>query len=288
MSEKLIEPFLRYIKLIRLDKPVGIFLLLWPTLWALLLAANGIPNIERLTVFCLGVVLMRSAGCIINDIIDKDFDKGVKRTSERMLASGDVSVQEAIILLVGILLLAASLLLSLNAFAIQLAFAAFALTVIYPFFKRFFPVPQVILGVAFGFGILMAYADTKEMIEPIAWILFIANFFWSLAYDTTYAMTDKEDDLALGLKSSAITFGQYDKIAVLLFQTVFLILMIAPISLMNFGYFYGLSWFFAAIYCYYLFKSLIEEEQSDYQDIFNKNHRIGAILFLGILFDLSV
>ncbi len=288
MKSKLSDPFLIYLRLVRLDKPIGIYLLLWPTLWALVMSSNGSPDIGRLAIFVLGVILMRSAGCIINDIVDKDFDNKVERTSKRVLTNGDVSIQEALILLTGILLVAGSLLFSLNFFAVQLAFVALVITVVYPFFKRFFPIPQAILGIAFGLSILMVYADTVEIIQPIAWAMFFANFFWALAYDTTYAMSDKEDDIKLGLKSSAITFGDYDIYVISIFQFLFLVLMISPISLMSFGFVYGLSWLFAATYSFYLYKNLFNDVEINYQEIFNKNHRIGAILFVGMLFDLNI
>ncbi len=280
--------FFKYARLARLDKPVGFLLLLWPTLWGLWMAENGIPEIGRLLIFMLGVLLMRSAGCIINDIIDKGFDKNVARTSDRVLVTGEVSSTEAYLIVAGLLAVSASLLVSLNEYAVNIAFFAVVLVVVYPFFKRFFPVPQAILGAAFGFGILMAYADTKEVIEPIAWTMFLANFFWAISYDTAYAIVDKEDDLKLGLKSSAITFGKHDILAVCFCQFVFLILMIAPISLMSFGIIYGAFWFLAATYSFYMTLSLVEKNKDGSYGFFIKSHRIGAILFIGIFLDLSV
>ena len=292
MKEKaettIIGQFYNYAKLARIDKPVGFFLLLWPTLWGLWIAENGFPEIGRLIIFILGVFLMRSAGCIVNDIVDKEFDKNVARTSDRVLVTGEVSISEAYFILAGLLLVSASLLVSLNEFAVSIAFIAVISVIIYPFFKRFFPVPQAILGITFGFGILMAFADTKEVLEPLAWTMFIGNFFWSISYDTAYAMVDKEDDLKIGLKSSAITFGKFDFIAVNICQIIFLILMITPISLMSFGFIYGFFWFLAAIYSFYLALSLVEMTKKSSFEYFQKNHRVGAILFLGMLFDLFV
>lgn len=292
MKEKaettIIGQFYNYAKLARIDKPVGFFLLLWPTLWGLWIAENGFPEIGRLIIFILGVFLMRSAGCIVNDIVDKEFDKNVARTSDRVLVTGEVSISEAYFILAGLLLVSASLLVSLNEFAVSIAFIAVISVIIYPFFKRFFPVPQAILGITFGFGILMAFADTKEVLEPLAWTMFIGNFFWSISYDTAYAMVDKEDDLKIGLKSSAITFGKFDFIAVNICQIIFLILMITPISLMSFGFIYGFFWFLAAIYSFYLALSLVEMTKESSFEYFQKNHRVGAILFLGMLFDLFV
>ena len=280
--------FYNYVRLARIDKPVGFFLLLWPTLWGLWMAENGFPEIGRLVIFVLGVFLMRSAGCIINDIIDKGFDKNVARTSDRVLVTGDVSNLEAYFILAGLLLVSASLLVSLNEYAVSIAFIAAISVIIYPFFKRFFPVPQAILGIAFGFGILMAFADTKEVLEPIAWAMFIGNFFWAISYDTAYAMVDKDDDLKLGLKSSAITFGKFDLLAVNICQIFFLIMMITPISLMSFGFIYGFSWFLAAIYSFYLSLSLSEMTKEKSFEYFQKSHRVGAILFFGMLIDLFI
>ncbi len=292
MKEKaettIIGQFYNYARLARIDKPVGFFLLLWPTLWGLWIAENGFPEIGRLIIFILGVFLMRSAGCIVNDIVDKEFDKNVARTSDRVLVTGEVSISEAYFILAGLLLVSASLLVSLNEFAVSIAFIAVISVIIYPFFKRFFPVPQAILGITFGFGILMAFADTKEVLEPLAWTMFIGNFFWSISYDTAYAMVDKEDDLKIGLKSSAITFGKFDFIAVNICQIIFLILMITPISLMSFGFIYGFFWFLAAIYSFYLALSLVEMTKESSFEYFQKSHRVGAILFLGMLFDLFV
>ena len=271
----------------RLDKPVGILLLLWPTLWALFLASQGFPEVDVLVVFVLGVVLMRSAGCIVNDIIDMNFDKEVFRTKERMLADKKVSVQEAIILLVGILSVSASLLFSLKKDTVGLAFVALALTFAYPFFKRFFLFPQAVLGVAFGFGILMAFAEIRETLDPVAWALFIANFFWAISYDTIYALSDIEDDKRLGLKSSAITLGKNVKLGIFIFQSLFLLLMISPIAIMDTGVGYGFFWFLAALYSYYLFSQLVLPNIV-YQKIFERNQRIGALLFLGILFDFGI
>ena len=292
MKEKaettIIGQFYNYARLARIDKPVGFFLLLWPTLWGLWIAENGFPEIGRLIIFILGVFLMRSAGCIVNDIVDKEFDKNVARTSDRVLVTGEVSISEAYFILAGLLLVSASLLVSLNEFAVSIAFIAVISVIIYPFFKRFFPVPQAILGITFGFGILMAFADTKEVLEPLAWTMFIGNFFWSISYDTVYAMVDKEDDLKIGLKSSAITFGKFDFIAVNICQIIFLILMITPISLMSFGFIYGFFWFLAAIYSFYLALSLVDMTKKSSSEYFQKSHRVGAILFLGMLLDLFV
>ena len=281
------KQFYKYVQLARINRPVGYLLLLWPTFWGLWMAEDGFPDIGRLIIFTLGVFAMRSAGCIINDIVDRDYDKNVTRTSSRVLVTGEVSLTEAYLLLLGLLALALSLLVSLSELAVSIAVIAGIFVAFYPFFKRFFPLPQAILGVSFGFGILMAFADTKGAIDPIAWTLFVANFFWAISYDTAYAMMDKEDDLKVGLKSSAITFGKNDILAIYISHSIFMVLMIAPVSLMSFGFFYGISWLLAGTYSFYLLMSLSKKNLNSFFDFFNKSHRVGAILFFGMLLDLS-
>ena len=285
--DSFLNTYSRYFKLMRLDKPVGILLLMWPTLWALFIASEGFPDLGILIIFVLGVIFMRSAGCIVNDIIDMNFDKDVSRTKNRMLVNKKVSLQEAVILMVGFLAVSASLLFSLNSQTIGLALGALILTLTYPFFKRFFLFPQAILGIAFGFGILMAFSEIKGVIEPVGWVLFIANFFWAVAYDTIYALSDIEDDRRIGLKSSAITLGANVGLGIYIFQSIFLLLMIAPVSVMKTGLIYGFFWFLAALYSYYLLKNLSLPNVS-YQSLFQKNQRVGAILFLGIFLDFGI
>ncbi|MAC66953.1 MAG: 4-hydroxybenzoate octaprenyltransferase [Proteobacteria bacterium] len=287
MERNFLNAYKGYIKLVRLDKPIGILLLLWPTLWAIVLSSKGIPDGNILGIFILGVILMRSAGCIVNDIVDRQYDIKVARTANRVLSTNEVSLQEASVLLIGILLLAGSLLFSLNEKTILLALGALFFTVIYPFFKRFFLFPQAILGIAFGFGILMAYSETKGSLEPMAWILFIGNFFWALSYDTVYALSDIEDDKKLGLRSSAITLGDKVILGICIFQGIFLFLMISPVAVMENGIIYGFFWFLSALYSYYLFKKLLDIEPN-YQRIFLDNQRVGALLFLGFLIEYGV
>jgi 4-hydroxybenzoate polyprenyltransferase len=214
-----------YEQLMRLDRPIGILLLLWPTLWALWFAARGIPQIEILLTFVTGTVLMRSAGCIINDYADRSFDPHVQRTRERPLAAGLVSTREALALAAGLLLLAFLLVLQFNRLTILLSFFGLAITVIYPFLKRFFVFPQAGLGIAFSFGVPMAYAAQLGGLPLEAWALMLATFFWIIAYDTEYAMVDRDDDLKLGLKSSAITLGRFDVAGVVLAHTLFIATM---------------------------------------------------------------
>jgi 4-hydroxybenzoate polyprenyltransferase len=208
------ERLSNYKKLMRLDKPIGILLLLWPTLWGQWLASRGHPDWLILSIFVIGVVLMRSAGCVINDYADREFDPHVARTRERPLAAGKVSPTEALLLAAALSMLAFLLILPLNRLVLGLSVVALFLAASYPFTKRFFAIPQAYLGIAFGFGIPMSYAALLREVPPEAWILLAANTFWAIAYDTQYAMVDRADDLKIGIKTSAITFGRYDLAAI--------------------------------------------------------------------------
>ncbi|OYW37604.1 MAG: 4-hydroxybenzoate polyprenyltransferase [Hydrogenophilales bacterium 12-61-10] len=210
----LTERLTHYEKLMRLDKPIGILLLLWPTLWAQWLASHGQPDWLILWIFTIGVVVMRSAGCVINDYADRDFDAHVERTRERPLAAGKVSPKEALLLAGGLALLAFLLVLPLGKLVIGLSFVALFLAASYPFTKRFFAIPQAYLGIAFGFGIPMSYAALWGEVPLEAWLLLMANVVWAIAYDTEYAMVDRADDLKIGIKTSAITFGRFDRAAI--------------------------------------------------------------------------
>ena len=217
---------LEYVHLTRLDKPIGILLLLWPTLWGLWLAAGGWPDWQVFLVFVLGTVLMRSAGCVINDYADRDFDKHVERTKERPLTAGRVTTKEALALFAGLSLVAFALVLMLgNQLVIWMSVPAVFLAASYPFTKRFLAIPQAYLGIAFGFGIPMAYAAQLGHVPAEAWWLLLANVFWAVAYDTEYAMVDREDDLKIGIKTSAITFGRFDVAAVMICYGMTLLLL---------------------------------------------------------------
>ncbi|MFZ9734516.1 MAG: 4-hydroxybenzoate octaprenyltransferase [Burkholderiaceae bacterium] len=276
-----------YWRLGRFDRPVGTWLLLWPTLWALWLSAQGVPDLPRLLVFVVGTFLMRAAGCVLNDLADRKFDGYVKRTAQRVLATGELSVAGAVVYALVLLAASASLLFFLNDLAKQFALVAAFLAAAYPFFKRFFPYPQVVLGMAFGFGIPMAFADTLGEVPPIGWWLWILNLAWVVAYDTAYAMVDRDDDLRLGLKSSAISLGQHDWTAVVMLQMVFLAGMA------------GLTWFFplgagylifCAIACFYgvfLARRLRSRTREDSLYVFLKSHWIGALLWLGMVVGLA-
>lgn len=217
------ERLYQYFLLTRLHRPIGIFLLLWPTLWALWVAAEGFPRLEVFVVFVLGVILMRSAGCVINDYADREFDPHVARTRERPIASGKVRPREALGLFVTLCLLAFVLVLTMNRLTIYLAFVGAALAALYPFMKRYTHLPQVVLGMAFGWAIPMAFAAQTGEVPKVAWLLFVINVVWSVAYDTMYAMADREDDLKVGVKSTAILFGDADRLMVGLLQGLVLL-----------------------------------------------------------------
>jgi 4-hydroxybenzoate polyprenyltransferase len=216
------ERFAIYLDLIRWDRPAGWLLLLWPSLSALWIAAGGFPGWHLVMVFTLGTILMRSAGCCVNDVADADFDKHVKRTANRPVTSGKVSKKEALLLGAGLALLAFGLVLTTSAAAIMWSFAALAIAIAYPFAKRFVSMPQAVLGVAFSFGIPMAFAAVQGRVPLLAWVLLIGNLFWVLAYDTEYAMVDRDDDLKIGMKTSAITLGDYDVTAIMAFYLIFM------------------------------------------------------------------
>jgi 4-hydroxybenzoate polyprenyltransferase len=283
--------FQLYGRLIRFDKPIGTLLLLWPTLWALWLAAEGIPDLPRLLVFVLGTWLMRSAGCVLNDIADRQYDRSVQRTEDRVLASGKVMLWEAVLVATVLLIAAATLLIFLNDLAVQFAFTAAFVAAIYPYFKRFFSMPQAILGIAFGHGILMAYADTTGIVPAIAWALFIGNLFWAIAYDTAYAMVDRQDDLKLGLRSSAITFGRFDTLAIGGCYVVFLWCMSVVgqslVGAASTNWVFWLSWLITALLCAVLTLRTRSRDRDQCFAVFKANNWVGLILFLGIALQLG-
>ena len=272
-----------YQRLMRLDKPIGIMLLLWPTWWAIWLAADGSPSWMLVTIFSLGTVLMRSAGCVMNDLADRNFDGHVARTSKRPLVAGEVSVKEALILAAILSMVAFGLVWMLNQLTIMLSFAALFLAASYPLTKRFFALPQAYLGIAFGFGIPMAFAATQGELPLVAWVMLLANICWSLAYDTEYAMVDRVDDVKIGIRSSAITFGRFDVAMIMCFYVAMLGLMAAAgnILALAWPYYAGLAAASVlALYHYYLIKN---REPSQCFQAFLHNNWIGACIFLGVL-----
>jgi 4-hydroxybenzoate polyprenyltransferase len=276
-----------YEKLTRLDKPIGILLLLWPTLWGLWLSSRGSPNFFVVVIFVLGVVLMRSAGCVMNDFADRNFDAHVERTRDRPLAANRISPGEALMLAAVLAALAFGLVLQLNSLTVKLSVVALALAVIYPFLKRVFWLPQAWLGIAFGFGVPMAFAAHHDVVVPIAWTLLVANVFWAIAYDTQYAMVDRDDDVRLGLKSSAILFGRHDVLAILIFYCLFLatLVYVGYWARMGACYFSGLIVACALVAYEYL---LIRERQRERCfKAFLFNNWIGAAIFAGIAADFA-
>ncbi len=271
-----------YERLMRLDKPIGILLLLWPTLWALWLASRGLPDWITLLIFVTGAVLMRSAGCVMNDIADRKYDGLVERTKNRPLATGEVSLKEAYLLAGGLCLAAFSLVLLFNKTTILLSFAALFLAATYPFTKRFLAIPQAYLGVAFGFGIPMAFAAVNDYIPPLAWVLLAANVFWAIAYDTEYAMVDRDDDVKIGIKSSAIFFGKYDVIAVMICYAIMLAILVYIGKFMGFGKFYFIGLGSALLLACRQYVLIEKRLKTDCFKAFLHNNWIGLAIFLGL------
>ncbi|MEY5050431.1 MAG: hypothetical protein RLZZ619_361 [Pseudomonadota bacterium] len=276
--------FSDYLALIRFDKPIGTLLVLWPTLWGLWMASNGQPQFAYLIIFSLGCFLMRSAGCAINDYADRDFDKYVSRTKNRPVTAGRVSPKEALLVAAFLALVSFLLILPLNLFTKLLSIPAVLVAAIYPFTKRFFSIPQAILGIAFSFGIPMSYAAVQNSIPLDAWLLVVANIAWAIAYDTAYAMVDRDDDLTIGIKTSAITFGKYD-VLVMMFCYAITMGSFALIALRH-----GLSnlfWVFwlvglGLILHYYQLVSKRAPQQCFLA--FKRNNWLGATLFLALAF----
>ncbi|HET7598070.1 MAG TPA: 4-hydroxybenzoate octaprenyltransferase [Burkholderiales bacterium] len=275
-----------YEKLMRLDKPIGILLLLWPALWGLWLAAPGALRADILIIFVLGTVLTRSAGCIVNDYADRNFDPHVARTRERPLAAGLVTPREALTLAAVLFLLAFLLVLFLNRLTILLAFAALFLAVSYPFTKRFFSLPQAYLGIAFGISIPMAFAAYHDRIAPVAWVLLLANVFWAIAYDTEYAMVDREDDVKIGIKSSAILLGDYDVAAVIACHVAFLGVMAAVGVWLRLGVFYYVGLALAVGFVMHQYQLIRDRRPQKCFAAFLNNNWVGAAIFAGIALDV--
>ncbi len=272
-----------YLRLMRADKPVGILLLLWPTLSALFIAANGVPDWHVLLVFIAGTVLMRSAGCVMNDIADMQYDGAVERTKNRPLVTGEVTKKEAYLLALCLSLIAFVLVLTLNTLTIKLSIAALFFAASYPLTKRVLAIPQAYLGVAFGFGIPMAFAAVQNAAPTIAWWLLLANVFWAVAYDTEYAMVDRDDDLKIGIHSSAITFGQYDVFIVLgCYAAMLLILIKVGVSL-SLGLYYYLGLCIASGIAGYHYQLIKGRDKEACFEAFLNNVWLGAAIFFGII-----
>lgn len=284
----MMEKLRHYVHLVRLDRPIGIYLLLWPTLWALWIAAEGVPDLTILFVFVAGVVLMRSAGCAINDYADRDFDPHVARTKARPLAAGHIVPQEALIVFIVLVLIAFLLELLLNGLTIALSVVAVILAATYPFMKRFHHLPQVHLGAAFSWAIPMAFtAVTGEMPPLVAWLLFIAAVLWTTAYDTMYAMCDRDDDLKIGVKSSAILFGKHDRLVVGVLQALTLLLLLVVGMISGRGGWFWLGLLLATGFSVYQQWLIRNREPMPSLRAFLNNHWLGMTVFLGLALDYA-
>ncbi len=270
-------------RLMRFDRPIGILLLLWPTLWALVIAGDGSPSLKNVLIFCTGVVLMRAAGCIMNDIADRDFDPHVERTRCRPLAAGELTVREALSAFFVMMILAFGLVLMTNALTIKMAFVGAALASTYPFFKRWTHFPQVVLGLAFGWGIPMAFAAENGYVASIAWLILLINVIWSVIYDTLYAMVDRDDDISLGLKSTAILFGEHD----LLILRILKMLMIVLLCVLGIKLQLAWPWFAGVMVAASLFvwqqKLALRRERDGCFKAFLNNNWVGMAILAGLL-----
>jgi len=284
---KLAERFPLYLRLMRLDRPIGILLLMWPTLWGLWIAADGMPPTYILFAFVLGTVLMRSAGCVMNDFADRNLDGHVERTRTRPLATGAVTVREALWLVVALSFMALLLVLPLDPLVFWLSLPALFLAASYPFTKRFLAIPQAYLGIAFGFGIPMGFAAVTGEVPALAWLMLVANIFWAMAYDTEYAMVDRPDDLKIGIRSAAITFGRFDVLSVMLCYaaTLCLLALVGVLAGLGVAYYAGLL--VAAGIATYHHRLIRERDRARCFKAFLHNNWLGATVFIGLVLDRS-
>ena len=280
--------FSYYLQLMRVDKPIGTLLLLWPTYWALWLANSGMPSLINFIVFTLGVVVMRSAGCVINDFADRKIDGSVKRTAQRPLASGTVASGEALSLFLLLITLAFILVLMLSVNTILLSVGALALAFCYPFMKRYTQLPQVVLGAAFGWAIPMAYMASIDALPLQAWLLFAANVCWTVAYDTMYAMVDRDDDMKIGVKSTAILFGRFDRHIIFILNALFIALVayIGVINKLNMAFWAGLL--IATALLVYQQVLILKRDRDECFKAFLNNHYVGMAIFIGLLLSYPI
>jgi len=277
-----------YFRLMRLNKPIGIYLLLWPTYWALFLSAGGWPDIDLLIIFTFGVIITRSAGCVINDYADREIDKHIARTRDRPITAGEISPKAALLLFIALGLIAFALVLITNTLTIKISFIALALAVLYPFTKRWTNLPQLILGLAFAMSVPMAFSAQTGTVPASAGWIFLATVLWTLIYDTLYAMADRDEDLKIGVKSTAILFAKYDQIFITLLQILLMIVFIKIGNLFNLGTFFDISLIiilFFMIYHQFLIK---KRQKMDYFKAFINNHFIGMTVFFGIFLSIAI
>ena len=277
-----------YFRLMRLNKPIGIYLLLWPTYWALFLSAGGWPDIDLLIIFTFGVIITRSAGCVINDYADREIDKHIARTRDRPISTGEISPKAALLLFFALGLAAFALVLLTNALTIKISFIAIALAVLYPFTKRWTNLPQLILGLAFAMSVPMAFSAQTGTIPASAGWIFIATVLWTLIYDTLYAMADRDEDLKIGVKSTAILFAKYDQIFITLLQVLLMIVFIKIGNLFDLGAFYDISLIIILFFMVYHQFLIKKRQKMDYFKAFINNHFVGMTLFFGIFLSIVI
>ena len=276
-----------YFRLMRLDKPIGIYLLLWPALWALFLAADGWPRLDLIIIFVLGVTIMRSAGCVINDYADREIDKLIERTQYRPITSGEITAKSAFILFFILMLIAFGLVLMTNSLTIQLAFIAAGLATLYPFTKRWTHLPQFILGLAFAMSVPMAFAATNGSVPDSAWWIFSATVIWTVIYDTMYAMADREEDIKIGVKSTAVLFAKYDKLIIGILQICLLFVFFKISEIFKLNVFYDISVILSAFLMIYHQNMIKNREKTACFQAFLHNNFIGMIIFIGIVAHLA-
>jgi 4-hydroxybenzoate polyprenyltransferase len=277
-----------YFRLMRLNKPIGIYLLLWPTYWALFLSAGGWPDIDLLIIFTCGVIITRSAGCVINDYADREIDKHIARTRDRPITAGEISPKIALLLFVALALAAFALVLLTNTLTIKISFIALALAVLYPFAKRWTNLPQLILGLAFAMSVPMAFSAQTGTVPASAGWIFLATVLWTLIYDTFYGMADRDEDLKIGVKSTAILFAKYDQIFITLLQILLMLVFIKIGNLFDLGFFYDVSLIIILLFMIYHQFLIKKRQKTDYFKAFINNHFIGMTLFLGIFLSIAI
>ena len=277
-----------YFRLMRLNKPIGIYLLLWPTYWALFLSAGGWPDIDLLIIFTFGVIIMRSAGCVINDYADREIDKHITRTSDRPITAGEISPKAALLLFISLGLAAFALVLLTNTLTIKISFITIALAVVYPFTKRWTNLPQLILGLAFAMSVPMAFSAQTGTVPVSAGWIFLATVLWTLIYDTLYAMADRDEDLKIGVKSTAILFAKYDQIFITLLQILLMIVFIKIGNLFDLGAFYDISLIIILLFMIYHQFLIKKRQKMDYFKAFINNHFIGMTVFFGIFLSIAI
>ena len=277
-----------YFRLMRLNKPIGIYLLLWPTYWALFLSAGGWPDIDLLIIFTFGVIITRSAGCVINDYADREIDKHITRTRDRPITTGEISPKAALLLFFALGLVAFALVLLTNTLTIKISFIALALAVLYPFTKRWTNLAQLILGLAFAMSVPMAFSAQTGIVPASAGWIFLASVLWTLIYDTFYAMADRDEDLKIGVKSTAILFAKYDQIFITLLQVLLMIVFIKIGNLFDLGAFYDISLIIILLFMIYHQFLIKKRQKTDYFKAFINNHFIGMTVFFGIFLSIAI